>query len=184
VTWYVCTIGKASPSNWELCKQVNLYGIPGIRGHPRRPRAQAGDHLLVWQGGKGYIAEAAVTGPARIPRNNNEAPWPGGTYRFSYVVPIEVVLEVESPLKLSFVGNEQTGTGLPKGKFQLSFAPIPDKAATYVSNALHAKRAAETLTGREEVIQTAGQPNEARLPPELPNRCAAMIRQADDRAPR
>jgi hypothetical protein len=93
-----------------------------------------------------------ATGPIRIPNNDNEVPWPGGTYRFTYVVPIEVLLEVKSPLKLSFVGNEQAGTGLAKGKFQLSLASIPDKAATYVSTALREKQAAEALedAGMEE----------------------------------
>jgi hypothetical protein len=154
MTWYVCTIGRASPGNWELCKQVGLYGIPGGRGlgRSRRPRIEGGDHLLVWQGGKGYIAEAMATGPIRIPNNDSEVPWPGGTYRFTYVVPIEVLLEVKSPLKLSFVGNEQAGTGLPKGKFQLSLASIPDEAAKYVRTALREKQAAEALkdAGMEE----------------------------------
>lgn len=153
VTWYVCTIGRANPGNWELCKQVNLYGIPGARRRARRPRVEIGDRLLVWQGGKGYIAEAAVVGPARIPSNNNEAPWPGGTYRFAYVIPIEVLLEVQSPLKLSFVGNEQSGTGLAKGKFQLSLSSIPDKAATYVSTALREKRDAEILKGKADAAE-------------------------------
>jgi hypothetical protein len=120
---------------------VGLYGIP--RGRSGRPRVQVGDHLLVWQGGEGYIAEAEACGPVRIPSSREEAPWPGGTNRFSYVVPIEVVLEVESPLKLSFVGDVQSGTGFAKGIFQRSFSPIPDKAATYVSTALREKRAAE-----------------------------------------
>jgi hypothetical protein len=53
------------------------------------------------------------------------------------------VLEVKSPLNLSFIGNEQPGTGFTKGKFQRSFAAIPDKAATYVSTALREKQAAE-----------------------------------------
>jgi hypothetical protein len=108
---------------------------------------------LVWQGGRGYVAEATVTGPVRIPNNENEAPWPGGIYRFAYVVPIKVVLEVKSPFWLSFVGNEQSSTGLSKGKFQLSFAPISDRAATYVSTALRERKAAEALGegGMEEV---------------------------------
>lgn len=140
--WHLCTIGQAAPANWDLCKQVGLYGIPGSRFG--RPRAETGDHLLVWQGGAGYIAEAAVTGPARIPNSKKEAPWPGGIYRFEYVIPIEVVLEVKSPLKFPFVGNEQSGTSFPKGKFQRSFAPIDDEAAMYVSAALRERRAEET----------------------------------------
>lgn len=148
MTWYLCTIGKASPGNWELCKQVGLYGIPGGHinrpgGRIGRPHVEVGDRLLVWQGGAGYIAEAQVTGPARIPRDKQEAPWPGGIYRFAYVVPIEVVLEVKSPLNLSFIGNQQSGTGFATGTFQRSFVAIPDKAATYVSNALREKHAAE-----------------------------------------
>jgi hypothetical protein len=141
MSWYLCTIGKATPGNWELCKQVHLYGIP--RSGTSRPHVEAGDQLLVWQGGGGYIAEAAVTGPARIPSNEKEAPWPGGTDRFAYVVPIEVLFEVRSPLKLSFFGNKQSGTDFPNGYFRRSFSPIPDKAAMFVSAALHEKRDAE-----------------------------------------
>jgi hypothetical protein len=147
--WYLCTIGKATPGNWELCKQVGLYGIPG--GHPR-PQVDVDDHLLIWQGGGGYIAEAVVTGPVRIPSSRQEAPWPGGTDRFAYVVPLEVVLEVASPLKMPFVGGRQSGTDFHKGEFQRSFSPIPDKAATYVSTALREKRAAEVL--EDEATQT------------------------------
>jgi hypothetical protein len=156
VRWYVCTIGRANPGNWELCKQVRLYGIPGSRAN--RPRVQAGDRLLVWQAGEGYIAEAAATGPVRTPNNNEEAPWPGGTNRFSYVVPIEIVLEVESPLKLPFVGNEQSGTGFAKGIFQRSFSPVSDKAATYVSSALRKKQSVEVLED-EAVEETAQTPD-------------------------
>lgn len=141
MTWYLCTIGRTTPRNWDLCKEVGLYGLPGRR----RPRVQVGDHLLVWQGGKGYIAEAVVTGSVRSPSSQAEAPWPGGTYRFRYVIPIEVVLEVKSPLKLPFDGNEQSGTGFPKGKFQLSLSAIPDKAAMYVSTALGEKQLDEVL---------------------------------------
>jgi hypothetical protein len=149
VTWYLCTIGKAAPRNWELCKQVRLYGIPGSDRAPR-PRVEAGDRVLVWQGGQGYIAEAAITGPARVPSGDDEAPWPGHTYRFAYVFPIEVVLEVESPLFLAFsgIGNKQIGTDFPKGWFQRGFASIPERAATYVSSLLREKRAADDLKAR------------------------------------
>jgi hypothetical protein len=143
VSWYLCTIGSATPGNWDLCKQVHLYGI--LRAAAGRLHVEVGDHLLVWRGGEGYIAEAEVTGPARIPSSEKEAPWPGGIYRFAYVVPIEVVLEVTSPLKLPFVGNKQSGTDFPKGFFQRGFSPVPDKAAMYVSTRLREKRDAELL---------------------------------------
>jgi hypothetical protein len=133
MSWYLCTIGRTTPGNWELCKQIGLYGIPCGR-RDRRPRVEVGDHLLVWQGGKGYIAEAVVSGAARTPRSEAEAPWPGGIRRFAYVIPIEVVTEVKSPLKLAFDGDDQEKTGFAKGKFQLSLSPIPERAATYVKH--------------------------------------------------
>jgi hypothetical protein len=139
--WFLCTIGSKTPDNWMLCKQVGLYGINRPRND--RPHAEVGDQLLVWQGGAGYIAQAAVTGPVRSPSNKNEAPWPGGPDRFAHVVPIEVLFEVTSPLMLPFVGNEQSGTGFTKGIFQRGFSPIPEEAAMYVSTALHKKRDAE-----------------------------------------
>jgi hypothetical protein len=153
VRWYLCTIGRATPGNWALCKLVGLYGIPGGR---TRPYAQAGDHLLVWQGGEGYIAEAVVTGPVRTPSNSQEAPWPGGTRRFAYVVPIEVILEVASPLKFPFDSGSQSGTGFHQGLFQRSFSPIPEKEATYVSAALAEKRASDRPEGGD--AQTADVP--------------------------
>lgn len=152
--WFLCTIGRATPGNWQLCKQFGLYGIPG--GRTRRPYAEVDDRLLVWQGGGGYIAEAAITGPVRPPSSSAEVPWPGGMRRFHYVVPIEVILEVASPLKLPFDGDSQAGTGFHKGQFQRSFSPIREEAAVYVSAALREKRAGEELEGKD--AQTADVP--------------------------
>jgi hypothetical protein len=139
VSWYVCTIGRQSPGNWDLCKQVGLYGIPSGRARP--PRVEVGDRLLVWQGGRGYIAEAMITGPMRVPISRAEAPWPGGTYRFGYVVPIQVTFETRSPLKLPFNGDKQSVTGFSKNLFRRSFSLVPDQAATHVSSKLREEQA-------------------------------------------
>lgn len=144
MSWFICTISKEAPRNWELCKQVGLYGIPGTTAR-RRPEVEVGDRLLVWQGGAGYIAEATVTGPVRIPASKAEAPWPGGTYRFAYIVPIEVTVEVQSPLKVPFVGDKQAGTGFSKVLFRRSFVLVSDKAARHVSRELLEKRDKELV---------------------------------------
>jgi hypothetical protein len=152
VSWYVCTIGKATPGNWELCKQVHLFGIP--RSTTGRPHVQVGDHLLIWLGGRGYAAEAAVTGPARIPNSEEEAPWPGGTDRFAYVIPIEVVLEVTAPLYLPFVDNRQSGTNFPNGYFRRSLSGVPDEPAMHVIAALREKRDTEVLGAGQSRLDT------------------------------
>jgi len=140
VSWWLGTISKQSPGNWSLCKEVGLFGIPGERS---RISAQPGDRLLVWMGGKGYIAEARVIGDVRIPANRSEAPWGGGTMRFSRVVPIEVVTEVRTPVRFPFEGQVQTGTGFNKNMFLHSFVSVTDAAADVVVKALEEASARE-----------------------------------------
>jgi hypothetical protein len=143
LTWFVCTISKTSPKNWDLCKVTGLYGVPG-GSRLSRPSATEGDHLLIWQGGAGYIAQAVVTGLPRVPMSRAEAPWPGGTYRFRWVVPIKVDLELNSPLKLGFQGDRQRVTGFSKTMFLRSFTRVDDRAAVQVSEVLYASGAGDT----------------------------------------
>lgn len=86
---FVCTISRNSPSNWEKCRAVGLYCIPG---HSRAPSARKGDRLFIWMGGKGDIAEAVITADPRPPKNRGDAPWPGGLYSFGWVIPFDVRL--------------------------------------------------------------------------------------------
>jgi hypothetical protein len=132
LSWFVCTIGRSTPGNWDLCKQASAYGVPG----GRRPPAEAEDHLLIWLAGRGYVAEAVVTGPPTVPRTNEEAPWPGGLYRFTHVVPMRVVIEVRKPISFPFVGPIQPDTGVSKSQLQRCMALISDSGAIKVSAAI------------------------------------------------
>ncbi len=133
MSWFVCAIGKSSPGNWDLCKEANAYGVLGGQG---RPRAKAEDHLLIWLGGRGYVAEALVTGLPIVPRAKEEVPWPGGLYRFAYVVPMRVVAEVREPINFPFVRNVQPETGVSTAQLQRGMALIPDSGAMKVSAAI------------------------------------------------
>ena len=142
MSWFVCTIGSGSPRNWEICKEIGAYGIPG-RGTARRPAARNDDRLLVWIGGKGFAAVARVIGDPKVLANRTEAPWPGGLQRWAYVLPLEVEVEVVNPLKLPFVGNRQPSTGITKSMLFRSFSRIEDAGADEVRRALVARAAEE-----------------------------------------
>ena len=136
MSWFVCAIGKYSPGNWDLCKQVGAYGVSGGHG---RPRAEAGDQLLIWLAGRGYVAEAVVTGPPIVPRTKEEAPWPGGLHRFAFVVPMRVVAEVREPISFRFVGGIQPDTDVSTAQLQRGMALISDSGAMKVSAAIRAQ---------------------------------------------
>jgi hypothetical protein len=141
LSWFVCTIAKSSPGNWDLCKQASAYGVPGRRG---RPRVNAEDRLLIWLAGSGYIAEAVVSGPATVPRTAADAPWPGGIYRFGYIVPMRVVAEVREPINFPFVNGIQPDTGVSTSQLQRSLALVSDAGAIKVAAAIHKQMMEET----------------------------------------
>jgi hypothetical protein len=138
VATYLCTISRESPNNWALCKQAGMWGIP-LAAKVGYRRVEVGDHLLIWVGGRGYVAEAIVTDVPRSPRNRDEAPWPGGTYRFGLVVPMRVINEVQTPVRFPFVGDKQADTGLSKAMFRRSFVRLPDDVSATISSALAAQ---------------------------------------------
>lgn len=131
MAWYVCTISPTEPRNWTLCKELGLWGY--TRG---MPTCEPGDHLVFWLGKRGYIGFGLVTEPPRVPRSRAEAPWAGGTYRFTAIVPMKVQLEVQEPLYLPFKDNIQATTGLNTARFQRGMSLMPDDAATAVTEML------------------------------------------------
>lgn len=133
MSWFVYTIGKSTPGNWDLCKKVSAYGVSIGSG---RPSAKEEDRILIWLGGRGYVAEAIVTGPPTEPRTKEEAPWPGGLDRYAYVVPIHVVAEVREPINFPFVGRVQPETGVKTAHLQRGIASIPDSGAMKISAAI------------------------------------------------
>ena len=130
---YVCTIGKASPRNWPLCREIGLYGIPG---HSRKPAARKGDRMFVWMGGRGYIAEAVISEDPRPPTSRAEAPWPGGVYSFGWVIAFDLLLEVEKPVWFPFVGPNQQHTGVSKSGLQRGLARLGTEGAEIIAAAL------------------------------------------------
>lgn len=137
---YVCTIGKASPRNWPLCREVGLYGIPG---HNRKPSARKGDRIFVWMGGQGYIAEAVVSEDPRPPKSRAEAPWPGGVYSFGWVIAFELLLEVQKPVWFPFLGPTQQQTGVSKSGLQRGLARLSTEGAEIIAAALRKEAEAE-----------------------------------------
>ncbi len=134
MAWWLCTISSKTPRNWDVCKEVGLYGIPGERNRAREVKVE--DGLLIWMGGKGYLAEARVVDAPRVPKSRAEAPWGGGTLRFRWVVPFELVTELRKPLAFPFQGQTQVRTGFSKNMFLRSFTSVLDEPAGVVVAAL------------------------------------------------
>lgn len=128
MAWFVCSISPNEPRNWELCKEYGLWGY--TRG---MAKSVPGDHLLYWVGRRGYIGYGLVTDHPRLPRSRADAPWPGGTYRFTAVVPMKVLVEVTKPLFLPFVNNVQEQTGINTAHLQRGMSVMSDSAAAAVT---------------------------------------------------
>jgi hypothetical protein len=120
---------------WELSKEVGMWAIPVGRNR-NTPNANIGDGLLIWIGGRGYIAEATVVGTPEPPTSIENAPWPGGTYNFELIVPMSIVTEVREGIYLPFVGDTQRDTGFSKTMFRRSFVPIADPVFNTITKAL------------------------------------------------
>lgn len=132
MTWWVATVSKNEPKNWDLCKETGLFGYS--RG---MAKCEPGDHLLVWFGGRGYIGYGVVTGHPRRPASKAEAPWSGGTSRFYSVIPFKMQLELPAGgLYLAFKNNIQEQTGFNTAKLQHSLSVVPDEAAVKVTRQL------------------------------------------------
>lgn len=134
VAAFVGAISAGEPRNWDLCKENQLWGVPGPR--PRAHGVDVGDRIFIWKGRAGFIAEVVVTGPARIPEVKVDAPWPGGVGRFRLVFPIQVVREIREAYKLGFVGDRQAVTGISSNSLRFGLVPISDQAANELSAAI------------------------------------------------
>jgi hypothetical protein len=131
MAWYLCTISKNEPSNWGKCKDVGLWGVPGVVKAAKE--AKRGDRLLFWMGGRGYIGYGVVMEQGRVPQGRDEVPWPGGLGRWTYVIPMRVLVEAKKPVRLKFHRSVQDQTGFTAAKFQRGFAPINDEPAQRVA---------------------------------------------------
>lgn len=142
---FIGAISNREPLNWDRCKEVGLWGVPRITSHVKS--IKAGDQVFIWKSRVGFIAEAEVTGPYRVPTDPTETPWPGGLRRFSAVVPIVVVRETNTGYKLPFVRDKQEVTGITTNSLRFGLVPVTDVAGEHIREALR------TL-GSEEALQT------------------------------
>lgn len=145
MTWFVCTISKGEPENWDVCKATQLWGIPGKS--ELGFTAEAGDRLLFWLGGRGYVGVGTVTAPARVAKRSSEVPWAGGLARWSYLVPIRFDLEVKQPLFIGFVRSHQHETDFTLDKFQRGFAPVSEGPAEMIAERLRLRSVDEQQIG-------------------------------------
>ena len=131
---FVGAVSAQEPRNWALCKEVGLWGVPGLSR--ALPRVVSGERLFIWKSRAGYIAEATITGPARVPESRDDAPWPGGLGRFRAVIPMRVVREVADSYRLPFVRDKQDITGISTNSLRFGLIPIMDEAADHISAVL------------------------------------------------
>jgi hypothetical protein len=123
-TWFICTLSRESFKNWEICKSISFWGIASGEKKPKLDRAKAGDHLVIYAAGKGFIATALVTGEMKRPQTREEAPWAGGIYRYGALVPFKVLLELEEPLVIPFTKMVIDGTSIHSSRLQKGFSMI------------------------------------------------------------
>ena len=128
MTWFVGAIAKASSHNWDLCKEISLFGISTGGRKVGASNIKKGDKLVVWLGASGFIAVANIVGLPRNPVSREEAPWGGGLHRFGLVFPIEVTFEPKAPVWLGFQAGSQEKTGMPQYTLRKGFGSIPDAA--------------------------------------------------------
>ena len=130
---YLCSISEASLGNWEICKEHAMWGV-GKENSAKAAakRVKAGDVLNVWLGPSGYVAKATATGPARAVRSDDDAPWPGRSEKYSYVIPWELVEELETPFWYPFDGHHQEWTRLPKTAFRSGFWELDRESADQI----------------------------------------------------
>ncbi|MGH8894162.1 MAG: hypothetical protein ACRDWY_12805 [Actinomycetes bacterium] len=134
--WFLCSISRSQPRNWDLCKEVGLFAVTTASRTGADRRVQVGDHLLFWVGGRGYTATGLVTGDPYKPRSRAEAPWPGGTYNFRTVIPFQVQHEPSKPLFWKFVNARQIETGFASVLFQMGMTDLSSQDATRIVAAM------------------------------------------------
>lgn len=128
MTWFIGAIAKESAHNWDLCKEISLFGISTGGRKVGSSNIKKDDKLLVWLGSSGYIGIAKIVGSPRNPVSREEAPWGGGLHRFGLVFPIEVIFEPKAPVWLGFQNGKQEKTGMAQFALRKGFSSITDSA--------------------------------------------------------
>ena len=135
-TWFVCTVSKETPHNWELAKAGAVWGIPTNGRKINMSQTRKGDYLLFYMASKGFFALAETTGPMKVPASKEEAPWAGGVYRYGAVIPMKILLELDVPMKKAFVDNKIEGTSIAANVLRRGFAQISNHDGVTAADAL------------------------------------------------
>ena len=125
--WFICTLSKEGFHNWELCKEVGLWGVPTNGKKIAKPDLTQGDGLFVYAASRGIKAICEIIGEARMPRGKDEAPWAGGIFRYGLVFPIKVIKEFEEAISGSFFDQKLEGTSISTSQLRRGFAPVTAK---------------------------------------------------------
>jgi hypothetical protein len=140
-TWFVCTVSKETPHNWDLAKAGAVWGIPTNGRKINMSQTQKGDYLLFYMASKGFFALAETTAPMKTPASKEEAPWAGGIYRYGAVIPMKILLELDVPMKKTFVDNKIEGTSIAANVLRRGFAQISNLDGVTSAEALILEKA-------------------------------------------
>lgn len=99
-------------------------------------QATKGDYLIFYLATKGFFAVAEVKGPMRRPISKDDAPWAGGLYRYGVIIPFEILIELETPLKKTFSSMRVEGTSITASTLRRGFAPISSQDGRNLYNEL------------------------------------------------
>lgn len=135
-TWFVCTVSKETPHNWDLAKAAAVWGIPTNGRKVNLGQTQKGDYLLFYLASKGFFALAETTAPMKMPASKEEAPWAGGIFRYGAVIPMKILLELDVPMKKAFVENKIEGTSIAANMLRRGFAQISNHDGVIAAEAL------------------------------------------------
>lgn len=139
--FFLCSISKSAPGNWDICK---AHGLWGLARHDSIARSLSpGDQMLVWVGGQGFIAVIeATTGVLPVAAGEDPAePWNDGKeYRHRFRFALR--REYSTPKSYGFVNNRNPETGLMTIHLQRSLNRVDETLFTRLLTDLEAVNAA------------------------------------------
>ena len=136
INWFVCTISRQAPHNWDIAKQFGVWGIPTSGRKVSLDQAVKGDMLLFYFASKGFFAAAELTGAMKQPASKEEAPWAGGIYRYGAIMPFKIKIELDSPIVKPFVDNKIVGTSISTTALRKGFVRISSSDAQIIYSEL------------------------------------------------
>lgn len=136
--WHVAGIAKQSVHNWQLCKDVGVFGISTDGRKHRLDRVSKSDKIAIWQAGQGWIAIVEATENSRPPIDKSETPWGGGIARFGLVVPFKILIESKSPIELRFIDYKQEKTGMSVFVLRKGFCSVPSDIGEKIEKVMQA----------------------------------------------